>query len=637
MRLVVRSRISGEEREVPVTGGVVVIGRGTALASEVNPLTGETRLNIPSQFISQVHARLESSGSAWEIQALGSNAMRLNDRYLATREKAPVVSGDELDCGDFIVAFLASKEEGSAAIAREDIAATMTGLELSVHAALLDAMDLRRTDKQLDIEQPQVQAQILGHLGRILDAQLRSLTAEMRRALARHSMRKLLVYRITAAGGDVLLSTSAALAKQPLSPITARKIDSELTRLSSSLSLELSTRSLKRDLERVDAAFDTAFAAAELELGAAILNDLIALYVRQSTLALVFGLGPLQELMEMEVVSEVMVVSRDLIFIEKGGIIEDSRRAFPTDASLMAVIERIVAPVGRRIDKSSPMVDAHLPDGSRVNAIVPPLALRGPCVTIRKFRKSPLGIDDLVKFGALTPTMRDFLAACVRGRKNIVVSGGTGSGKTTLLNCLSSFIGEAERVVTVEDTAELQLRQSHVVSLESKPANMEGKGAVTIRDLVRNALRMRPDRVVVGECRGGEALDMLQAMNTGHDGSMTTAHANAPEDMIRRLETMVLMAVDMPITAIREQIASAVDVIVQIQRFPDGRRRITHISEVVDVDPRSKEVIVDHVFALPRQQAGGDAAYTGYLPTFAAELLAKKHLELGLFFTAERA
>jgi pilus assembly protein CpaF len=387
----------------------------------------------------------------------------------------------------------------------------------------------------------------------------------------------------------------------------------------------------------VDSAFDNAFAAAELELGTAILNDIIALYVRQTTLALVFGLGPLQELMEMEAVSEVMVVARDLIFIEKGGIIEDSRRSFPTDASLMAVIERIVAPVGRRIDKSSPMVDAHLPDGSRVNAIVPPLALRGPCVTIRKFRKSPMAIDDLVKLGALTPTMRDFLAACVRGRKNIVVSGGTGSGKTTLLNCLSSFIGEAERVVTVEDTAELQLRQSHVVSLESKPANMEGKGAVTIRDLVRNALRMRPDRVVVGECRGGEALDMLQAMNTGHDGSMTTAHANAPEDMIRRLETMVLMAVDMPVTAIREQIASAVDVIVQIQRFPDGRRRITHISEVVDVDPRSKEVIVDHVFALPRQQADGDAAYTGYLPTFAAELLAKKHLDLGLFFTAERA
>lgn len=643
MRLLVRSRVSGEEREFPLDARSIVIGRGTSLAAETDAATGQTRLTIPSPFISQAHARLfvaQTDGAAadgWQVEALGTNPIVVNDKALPPRTALAILLGDELDLGDFIVGLFADKEGGVNALAAPDVASTLTGVELSVHAALLDALDLRRTDKTVDIEDPAMQAQILGHLDSIIDAQLLALTAQMRRALAALAMLKLLTYQVTAAGGDVLVSTGSLLARQPLSPLAARKIDTELKRLARKLGLELTVRSLQRDLSRLDTAFAAAFAESELELGAAVLQDLISLHVRHSTLALVFGLGPMQDLMEMEAISEVMVVAREQIFIEKGGIIEDSRRAFPTDASLLAVIERVVAPVGRRIDKSSPMVDAHLPDGSRVNAIIPPLALKGPCVTIRKFRKSPLRIDDLVSFGALTPTMRDFLAACVRGRKNIVVSGGTGSGKTTLLNCLSGFIGEAERVVTVEDTAELQLHQAHVVSLESKPANMEGRGAVTIRDLVRNALRMRPDRVVVGECRGGEALDMLQAMNTGHDGSMTTAHANAPEDMIRRLETMVLMAVDMPVAAIREQIASAVDVIVQVQRFADGRRRVTHISEVVAVDPHSKEVVVEHVFALQRQRGHEEATYTGYLPTFAADLLAAKHLELGLFFARERA
>ena len=631
MRLVIRSRSSGEEKEFLTTASQIRLGRGEVLATRFDKAADVEDVTIPSVFISQPHARLWKSGDGWQVEALGMNPIQIAGNALFKNTSAVVTQGDELDFGDFIVALFTDLIVQERVVAARDVAATMSGLELAVHAALLEAMDLKRTDKHVDIEQPNEQARILAHLARIIEAQLTALSADMCRALAQFSMKKLVTYQITAAGSDVVVSTSALLARQPLSPIAARKIDKEVTRIAQRLGLELQLNSLKRDLDRIDSGFTAVFEEGELELGGAILNDLIALYLRQATLALVFGLGPLQELMEMEAVSEVMVVSRDLIYIEKGGVIDDSRRAFPTDASLLAVIERIVAPVGRRIDKSSPMVDAHLPDGSRVNAIVPPLALKGPCVTIRKFRKSPLSIDDLVRFGALTPTMRDFLGACVRGRKNIVVSGGTGSGKTTLLNCLSSFIGAAERVVTVEDTAELQLNQPHVVSLESRPANMEGKGAITIRDLVRNALRMRPDRVVVGECRGSEALDMLQAMNTGHDGSMTTAHANAPEDMIRRLETMVLMAVDMPVAAIREQIASAVDVIVQIQRFADGRRRVTHISEVVGVDPHSKDVVVEHVFATHRHQPG-ETAYTGYLPSFAPELLAKGHLELGLFF-----
>ena len=295
----------------------------------------------------------------------------------------------------------------------------------------------------------------------------------------------------------------------------------------------------------------------------------------------VLGYGPIDPLLKDETVSEVMVNSADQVYVERKGklILTDVR--FRDDAHVMHVIEKIVAPIGRRIDESSPMVDARLPDGSRVNAIIPPLALKGPCITIRKFAKDPLTVDNLLSFGTLSEEMASLLKACVEGKLNIVVSGGTGSGKTTTLNILSSFIPSDERIVTVEDAAELQLRQDHVVTLETRPPNIEGKGAITMRDLVRNSLRMRPDRIVVGEVRGGEALDMLQAMNTGHDGSLTTGHANTPRDMLSRLETIVLMAgMDLPVRAIREQIASAIDVIVQQSRLRDGSRKITHITEV---------------------------------------------------------
>ncbi|MDI6869862.1 MAG: CpaF family protein [Bacillota bacterium] len=295
----------------------------------------------------------------------------------------------------------------------------------------------------------------------------------------------------------------------------------------------------------------------------------------------VLGFGPINSLLNDPGVSEVMVNGPRQVYIEREGKLELTDVVFRDATHVMHVIEKIVAPIGRRIDESSPMVDARLPDGSRVNAIIPPLSLVGPCITIRKFSRDPFTIDDLIRFGTLTEQMAWFLEACVKARLNIIVSGGTGSGKTTTLNVLSSFIPGDERIITVEDAAELQLRQEHVVSLESRPPNIEGKGEVTIRDLVRNCLRMRPDRIVVGEVRGGEALDMLQAMNTGHDGSLTTGHANSPRDMLARLETMVLMAgMDLPVRAIREQIASAIDVIVQQARLRDGSRKITHITEV---------------------------------------------------------
>lgn len=295
----------------------------------------------------------------------------------------------------------------------------------------------------------------------------------------------------------------------------------------------------------------------------------------------VLGYGPIDPLLKDDSISEVMVNSAAQVYVERKGKLVLTDVKFRDDAHVMQVIEKIVAPLGRRIDESSPMVDARLPDGSRVNAIIPPLALKGPSLTIRKFAKNPLTVERLIDFGTITREMADFLQACVEGKLNVVVSGGTGSGKTTTLNVLSSFIPSDERIVTIEDAAELQLRQEHVVTLETRPANIEGKGAITMRDLVRNSLRMRPDRIVVGEVRSGEALDMLQAMNTGHDGSLTTGHANTPRDMLSRLETMVLMAgMDLPVRAIREQIASAIDLIVQQSRLQDGSRRITHLTEV---------------------------------------------------------
>jgi pilus assembly protein CpaF len=340
----------------------------------------------------------------------------------------------------------------------------------------------------------------------------------------------------------------------------------------------------------------------------------------------VLGLGPLEDLLSEAAVSEVMVVDRATIYVERGGKLELTGARFSSEDALRSAIERIVTPLGRRIDESTPMVDARLKDGSRVNAIIPPLALNGPSLTIRKFSQKKLTMADLMTFGSLDERMARFLERAVIARRNIVVSGGTGSGKTTLLNVLSSAIPEDERIITIEDAAELRLSQPHVVRLETRPANMEGKGEFTIRDLVRNALRMRPDRIVVGECRGGEALDMLQAMNTGHDGSLTTTHANSPEEAIARIETLVLMSgVELPTRAIREQIANSIHLVVQQARFVDGSRKITQVSEVTGLDDDGT-VKLEHIFEfsrLPseRGKVVGEFRATGYLPSFLAEFI----------------
>lgn len=309
----------------------------------------------------------------------------------------------------------------------------------------------------------------------------------------------------------------------------------------------------------------------------------------------IIGLGPLDPLLADDSISEIMVNGKNQVYVERKGLLCLTDVKFDSDEQLMTVIDRIITPLGRHVDESSPMVDARLSDGSRVNAIIPPLALKGPTVTIRKFPKDSITVDDLIKWKSASPKMMMFLEACVKAKENIIVSGGTGSGKTTLLGVLSAYIPANERIITIEDAAELRLQQEHVVSLEARPANIEGKGRIAIKDLVVNALRMRPDRIIVGECRGGEALDMLQAMNTGHDGSLTTGHANSPRDMMGRLETMVMMSgMELPSKAIREQIASAINIVVQQSRLPDGSRKITSISEITGLE--HDEIVMQELF-----------------------------------------
>ena len=337
------------------------------------------------------------------------------------------------------------------------------------------------------------------------------------------------------------------------------------------------------------------------------------------------GFGPIQPLLDDPEVSEVMVNGPKKIFVERGGKVTKSGITFDDDDHVERIIDRIISPLGRRVDADSPTVDARLPDGSRVNAVIRPVAIDGPCITIRKFKKDKLTIDQLVAFGSLTQNMGDFIRACVLAHLNIVVSGGTGSGKTTLLNVLSSFIQENERIITIEDAAELQLQQDHVLRMETKVANVDGKGSVSIRDLVRNSLRMRPDRIIVGECRGGETLDMLQAMNTGHDGSLTTLHANTPRDALSRMETMVLMAgMDLPLKVVRQQIASAVDLIIQQTRLKDGARKVTAITEVVGME--GDTVVLTDIFKFEQTGVGpngkilGELKPTGIRPVFGPKL-----------------
>jgi len=391
-------------------------------------------------------------------------------------------------------------------------------------------------------------------------------------------------------------------------------------------------RDVSEQITQVESGFGKMFHLVRPHLHHELRKYLVQRTLKKDLKDTIFGFGPLEDLLRAPTVTEIMVVDSDQIYVERDGLVERSGRRFISDKVTESIIERIVAQVGRRIDKSQPLVDARLPDGSRVNAIIPPLAIKGPCLTVRKFPVQRFTMDDLVDMESVTRAAAQFLRACVIDHRNVLVSGGTGSGKTTLLNVLSSFIPFKERIVTIEDTMELRLHQEHVVTLESKPPNVEGTGEYTIRDLVRNALRMRPDRIVVGECRGAESLDMIQAMNTGHDGSMTTVHANSSREVIERLEILILMAADLPIVSIHRQVASAIDLIVHIGRLPGGRRAITQISEITRVDPDTREVVVLDIFNF---RDGRALRPTGYLPSFVDSLIEKHLLELKFLYGRE--
>lgn len=438
-----------------------------------------------------------------------------------------------------------------------------------------------------------------------------------------------------AAVATTFVATQDPVVKQPpaqqavasATPDLTERMNAARRTLHGKLILQMDLRRVDvRSMSEDDLRLNTQTMIAEiLASDTSLPSDIDGARLARELLNEVIGLGPLEDLLADPDISEIMVNRFDEIYVERKGKLTKADIAFSTDQAVLGAIERIVAPIGRRIDESSPMVDARLKDGSRVNAVIPPLALKGCNITIRKFSKSKLVDTDMINFGSVTKEMMKFLEIAVDQAANIVISGGTGSGKTTLLNVMSNYIPDDERIVTVEDAAELQLAKPHLISLESRPPNSEGKGAITIRDLVKNCLRMRPDRIVVGECRGGEALDMLQAMNTGHDGSMTTAHANTPRDCIARLEVMTLMSgLDLPLRAIREQIASAVHMIVQQSRFPDGSRKITHITEVTGME--GDIVQLQDIFLFKQDgydengKIKGKFVATGNIPDFCQDL-----------------
>jgi pilus assembly protein CpaF len=453
-------------------------------------------------------------------------------------------------------------------------------------------------------------------------------------------------------GGEGQPPASGGSDSSRLSSLQARRVNAPITSPQAGSYFDLKTRVQNKLLAEIDPSMDVTRTD---EVRRTIQNLFEQILVEENIVlsrperarlfeqiaAEILGFGPIQTLLEDDSITEVMVNGPKNIYIERKGKIHRVPITFESNEHVMRVIDRIVAPLGRRIDESSPYVDARLPDGSRVNAVIPPISLVGPVLTIRKFSKNPITVDQMIQFGSITPEAVQFLKACVEARLNVIISGGTGSGKTTFLNVLSGFIPSDERIITIENAAELQLRQEHVVTLESRPPNIEGRGEITIRDLVINSLRMRPERIIVGECRGGETLDMLQAMNTGHDGSMTTAHANTPRDALSRIETMCLMAgMDLPVRAIREQVASAVDVICQQERMRDGTRKVTTITEVSGMEGDVITMTDIFVFEQTGTENGrivGRMRPTGLRPKFMDKIdAAGIHLPPSIFGIGER-
>ncbi len=591
----------------------------------------DNELVLPSPFVSRHHVTLRRDNGNYVVENHGLNGTVIAGETVGVGELIGISPGEEFKVGEFSLYLLDSEKPQKQTITkrRRDPLVDVMDLELRVHQELLRRLNLRTIDTSAK-DDPRYVSHIRDHLRTILDDEMKTIENDVGWAIVEDYLRRIVTDEVASTDDHKPRKTSVFCDAQELADHRSDEALNRLVRvLMSGIGVGPDPAHLRENLKRIEEQFDSQFDRLADQITEGLWEYVVRQYVTKDILDTVLGLGPLQDLLAMPNLTEIMVVGRDKVYVEENGIVRNTGRKFLSDEIVMTVIERIVTPLGRRIDQSTPIVDARLPDGSRVNATIPPLSLSGPLLTIRRFAADPITIDDLVEFGSLSPWTARFLQACVRGRKNILVSGGTASGKTTLLNVLSNFISPTERIITIEDSAELQLSQEHVVRLETRPANVEGKGAYRIRDLVQNSLRMRPDRVIVGECRGPEALDMLQAMNTGHDGSLTTVHANGPEDAMKRLETLVLEAVDMPVRAIREQIVSALDMVVHLERFADGARKVTHISEVCAMDSDTGDIIIEDIFTLNksgRKVREALLVHTGYIPLFARELIVKGFL-----------
>jgi pilus assembly protein CpaF len=577
---------------------------------------GAQLLRLRGNHISSPQFILRRSGSGWMVQHYGRNPTRLDDRALRSGTPASVSPGMSIWAPNVTIELM-EPEASAPVVASFPDQERVLALQTAVHETLLRDTQYDRLVKSSDLMREETRGRIRERLDLFINDAFASAPPDLILLVVRNAVYRWLARRIARATRQEAASSARE------GDDNKRLVDVSRA-LISALQLKLTFETTRSDFQQLDRRFSEAFQARQALFSASDRMEIAHHHLRANIEDLMYRWGTISELMDLDVISEIMVTRFDEIYVEKFGLLERYPFSFANERQLMKVIERIANESNRSINENEAMADFRMPDGSRVNAVIPPLAMRGACLTIRKFGgKSRFDIEKLVTAGALSPAMRNFLDAAVKARKNVIVSGGTGSGKTTLLNCLSQFIPVGERVVAVEDTAELQLSDVHVVYLQARPKTAESETSVTIRDLVRNALRMRPDRIVVGECRGAEAIDMLQAMNTGHAGSMTTAHANTPADMMTRLEVMVLQGQSsLPVDAIRQQIVAAVELVVQLNRLPNGRRAVTEISEVVGIDPQSGLVIVEPIFKL-QFRPGRDPvhAFTGYLPAFVSELV----------------
>jgi pilus assembly protein CpaF len=620
------NKISESRRSmVEVAASEVTIGRDPSNA-----------VVLQSPLVSRVHAVVRLVDGKLQLQNVGLNSCIVGEEEVLGGQTAFFEPGTKVRIWPFTLTFEA---ERPTVLSRSELEAHLRSivadLELRIHRKLLERLDLyefearRGADPETVLLLENNIEDVCRELG-VFEPENEALLEEITGLTLRDVLVNQLIMEL---GTDQYFDLSSLMANEfdvpaTLVPEREAELHGLLKFIRDRLRLH-ECRDISEQVHRVESQFNEVFHLVRPHLHHELRKYLILRTLKKDLKDTIFGYGPLQDLLRAPTITEIMVVASDQIYVEQGGIVEKSGRRFISDKVTEAIIERIVAQVGRRIDKSQPLVDARLPDGSRVNAVIPPLAVKGPTLTIRKFPVQRLTMDDLIEMESITKAAASFLRACVIGRRNILVSGGTGTGKTTMLNILSSFIPYKERIITIEDTTELRLHQEHVVPMEAKPPNIEGAGAYTIRDLVKNALRMRPDRIIVGECRGGEALDMIQAMNTGHDGSMTTVHANNASDVIERLEVLILMAADLPVSSIHRQIASAIDLIVHLSRMPGGARKVTQIAEVVRYDPEEKRIILHDIFNF---RNGVSLRPTGYLPTFVDVLVEKELLDMEFLY-----